>query len=211
MNRIMAGILVLFASIMFAGNARAQFVVTDPGNLTQNTLDAIASAAMAADMLAMLAMMTAAASISNLNDRQDYPTQTQLNNQLFDAKTPASPMATGIVTDEDRRVTGTDASGELLKEQITSAANCAAIAAGNLDALESIRQDGPELLATLKEAMDYAAEKARDTEKAVIDLNKAINFLALCDAANAVAARTDAANLRIQRMRTAAIFATTRP
>lgn len=207
MKRLTLGVAVVAAGMTFAGTARAQFVVSDPTNLVQNTLQAASAIATAADLLSMLTMMTAAATITALSSKQDYPNQNQLGDQLFDPKTPASTTASKIVLDEDRKVTGTDASGELLKQQITGSANLAGIAAANLDALEKEKPDNPKVLPNLKKAMDEVVQETGDTKRAVKEVNKATLLVALGLAQLADQDRTEAAALRRERAKTALIFA----
>ena len=207
MKRLTLGVAVVAAGMTFAGTARAQFVVSDPTNLVQNTLQAASAIATAADLLSMLTMMTAAATITALSSKQDYPKQNQLGDQLFDPKTPASTTASKIVLDEDRKVTGTDASGELLKQQITGSANLAGIAAANLDALEKEKPDNPKVLPNLKKAMDEVVQETGDTKRAVKEVNKATLLVALGLAQLADQDRTEAAALRRERAKTALIFA----
>lgn len=218
MNRIMAGMLMLVTIMMFAGNARAQLIVSDPGNtglstqnLIQNTAQAVSAAATAADVLAMLSMMTAAATISNLNGRQDYPAQTQLNNQLFDARTPGSTTASTIALDEDRAVSETgssDSSGRLLEEQILGSANYAGIASDKLAELENRRPDGPMVLPNVKSALDEIARKTAETTIAVEQNTKATLLVALGVAQLSDESKTQAAALRRERAKTALMFAT---
>ncbi|RZS76864.1 type IV secretion system protein VirB5 [Phyllobacterium myrsinacearum] len=206
MKRLISGLLMLAASMMFAGNARAQFVVSDPGVEAPALATSLSVAATAGDIFTMVTMLTASATLSSFAGKQDYPSSNQLKDQLFDAKTPSSTTATKIMADDERQVTGTDASGKLLKEQITGSANLAGIATDKLNELENEKPESSKPLINIKKSMDEVAQQTTETKIAVKQVNKATLLVALGVAQLADAAKTQAAVMRKERADTALMF-----
>ncbi|MCO5966134.1 DUF4141 domain-containing protein [Sinorhizobium meliloti] len=140
-------VTTLTACLIMQAPARAQWVVTDPGNTYQTAMTAINTTAQlvkTAEILeqtiAMVTMFTSTFGVtgllSQLNQRNQYPSTNKLSEQMFDSQRPVSTTARAIALDRDRVINGNDAHADLLREQITGAANAASVAADNLEMMD---------------------------------------------------------------------------
>ncbi|WFS69655.1 pilin minor subunit VirB5 (plasmid) [Agrobacterium leguminum] len=120
--------------------ADAQFVVSDPATEAETLATALDTAANLEQVITMVTMLTSAFGVTGLltalDQKNQYPSTGKLDEQLFSSKAKTSMTARGIVSDPDRKVIGNDAEGKLLRDQITTSANAAGLAADNLDALD---------------------------------------------------------------------------
>ncbi len=150
-------VTTIAACLIMQAPVRAQFVVTDPGNTYQAAITAGATilnyaktAQMLEQTIAMVGMFTTTFAVtgllSQLNQGNKYPSTNKLSEQMFDSQRPVSATARAIATDRDRAVDGSDAHAELLRGQITGAANAASVAADNLELMDKrLRENGNTL------------------------------------------------------------------
>lgn len=218
MNRKIFYVLITTTCFgVFGGsNARAQLVVSDPSNLIENAAQAISAAATLEQMITMVLMLTAAYDVNGrlggLNRSTEYPGTTQLTNQMFDTNNPASAVARSIAQDQDRQITGTDSSADLLKVQIAGLANSTGIAAQNLDVLDDrLDQNKKTLveLSTSKNIMQATVTNGlvmKQVHDAVIMNAQATNHLIMTVAQASLHEEEEAARQRKMRQDTALLF-----
>lgn len=215
-------VTTLAACLAMQAPARA-LVVTDPGTTYQtwmtnlNTaLNVIKTAEMLEQTITMVAMFTSTFAVtgllSGLNQGNKYPSTTKLSEQMFDSNKPVSATARSIALDRDREIDGSDAHAELLREQISGAANAASIAADNMELMDKrLRENGNTLgqLSRSRNIMQATVTNGlllKQIHDAIIQNSQATSLLTMATAQAGLHAAEEAAAQRRERQETAKIF-----
>ncbi|RVH08336.1 pilin minor subunit VirB5 [Sinorhizobium meliloti] len=216
-------VTTIAACLIMQAPVRAQFVVTDPGNTYQAAITAGATilnyaktAQMLEQTIAMVGMFTTTFAVtgllSQLNQGNKYPSTNKLSEQMFDSQRPVSATARAIATDRDRAVDGSDAHAELLRGQITGAANAASVAADNLELMDKrLRENGNTLgqLSRSRNIMQATVTNGlllKQVHDAIIQNSQATSLLTMATAQASLHAAEEAAAQRRERLETAKIF-----
>ncbi|GAJ95572.1 MULTISPECIES: pilin minor subunit VirB5 [Rhizobium] len=208
--------MALTVSLLSAGSARAQFVVSDPGTEAETLATALTTAENLSQTIAMVTMLTSAYGVTglltSLNQKNQYPSTRDLDTEMFSARTPMSTMARAITTDRDRAVVGGDAEAELLRSQITGAANSAGIAADNLEAMDKRLTANTETSAQLSRSRNIMQATVtnglllKQIHDAMIQNVQATNLLTMTTAQAGLHEAEEAAAQRKEHQKTAVIF-----
>ncbi|NTF91463.1 pilin minor subunit VirB5 [Agrobacterium rhizogenes] len=130
----------LAVSLLTVGPVRAQFVVSDPATEAETLATALETADNLIQTTMMVTMLTSAYGVTglltSLNQKNQYPSTTNLDTEMFSARMPMSTTARAITNDADRTLVGGDAEADLLRSQITGSANSAGIAADILEVMD---------------------------------------------------------------------------
>lgn len=131
---------------------------------------------------------------------------------MFDSQRPVSATARAIATDRDRAIDGSDAHAELLRGQITGAANAASVAADNLELMDKrLRENGNTLgqLSRSRNIMQATVTNGlllKQIHDAIIQNSQATSLLTMATAQASLHAAEEAAAQRRERLETAKIF-----
>ncbi|MER9303002.1 type IV secretion system protein VirB5 [Mesorhizobium sp. M0152] len=216
-------VTTLAASLLLHGQARSQWIVTDPVTETQSTLTAISNAAILersietlATTIEMVTMLTSSFAVtgllSSLNQGNHYPSSNKLEEQMFDARAPASIMARNIAKDPNRIVNGTDSEAKLLQGQIAGAANAAAIAADTLGMMDKRLKDNAGTLGQLSRSGNIMQATVtnglvlKQIHDAMIQNVQATSLLTMATAQGSLHAVEEAATQRREHQDTANMF-----
>ncbi|ARP67177.1 MULTISPECIES: type IV secretion system protein VirB5 [Mesorhizobium] len=218
-------VTTLAVSFLLSTQARSQFIVSDPALTVQAGLTAGSTAAMLiksaqtlATTIEMVEILKSSFAVTGLlgalNQGNHYPSSNKLDGQMFDARAPVSTMARTIVQDPTRRVTGTDSEAKLLEEQITGAANAAALAADTLDVMDKrlkANDNTPGQLSRSRNIVQATVTNGlvlKQIHDAVIQNVEATSLLTMTTAQGSLHAVEEAATQRRERQDTAKMFGT---
>ncbi|ABC92915.1 UNVERIFIED_ORG: type IV secretion system protein VirB5 [Rhizobium aethiopicum] len=203
-------------SLLSVVPARAQMVVSDPVADAETLATALATADNLAQTIAMVTMLTSAYGVTGLltllNQKNQYPATRDLDTEMFSAQRPASTTARAIAGDADRTVTGSDAEADLLRSQITGAANSTGIAADNLEAMDKRLKANAETSAQLSRSRNIMQATVtnglllKQIHDAAIQNVQATSLLTMTTAQAGLHAAEEAAEQRKEHQKTAAIF-----
>ncbi|WEX79569.1 pilin minor subunit VirB5 (plasmid) [Sinorhizobium numidicum] len=213
----------LAACLIMQAPARAQWVVTDPAtnvntwlSYVNSGLSLIKTADLLEQTMTMVAMFTSSFAVtgllSQLNQENKYPSTNNLSEQMFDSKRPVSSTARSIAMDRDRVIDGGDAHAELLREQITGAANTASIAADNLESMDKRLRENANTLRQLSRSRNIMQATVtnglllKQIHDAIIQNSQATSLLTMATAQASLHAAEEAAAQRRERQETAKIF-----
>ncbi|KWV51286.1 MULTISPECIES: pilin minor subunit VirB5 [Rhizobium] len=208
-----AALAVSFLSI---GPARAQFVVTDPATELETLTTALEMAASLEQTVTMVAMLTSAFGVTglltSLNQKNQYPSTRNLEQEMFSARMPMSTTARSIVDDADRAIIGRDAEAGLLRSQIAGSANSAGIAADNLEAMDKRLSANAETSAQLSRSGNIMQATVtnglllKQVHDAIIQNVQATSLLTMATAQAGLHEAEEAAAQRKEHQKTAIIF-----
>ncbi|QND61632.1 type IV secretion system protein VirB5 [Mesorhizobium huakuii] len=213
----------LAASLLLQGQARSQFIVSDPLTETQATATAVSTAAILENASATLAntinmvdMLTSSFAVvgllGSLDQRNHYPSSNQLEKQMFDSQTPASNIARQIAQEPNRSVIGTDLEAGQLRTQIAGAANAAGIAAESLVMMDKRLQENARTLGQLSRSRNIMQATVtnglvlKHIHDAIIQNAQATSLLTMATAQASLRAAEEAAMQRREHQKTASIF-----
>lgn len=207
---------VLTCSFLYIQPARAQFVVSDPATEAETLATALATAENLTQTIAMVTMLTSAYGVAglltSLNQKNQYPSTKDLDNEMFSPRMPMSTTARAITSDTDRAVVGSDAEADLLRSQITGSANSAGIAADNLETMDkrlTANADTSAQLSRSRNIMQATVTNGlllKQIHDAMIQNVQATSLLTMTTAQAGLHEAEEAAAQRKEHQKTAVIF-----
>ncbi|MBO9136608.1 pilin minor subunit VirB5 [Rhizobium sp. VS19-DR104.2] len=210
------GLTVLVASLLISTPTKAQFVVSDPVTESETLATALSTASNLEQMITMVTVLTSAFGVvglmSALDQKNQYPSTNMLEKQMFSADGTNSDVARAITSDNDRQVSGSDAEADLLREQITGAANAIGVAAENLDAMDKRLDANSKTAGQLSRSRNIMQATVlnglllKHIHDAIIQNVQATNLLTMTTAQSGLHEAEEAAVQRDEHQKTARIF-----
>lgn len=215
-------ILLALASFgVFATEAKAQFVVSDPGT------EAMTAATSAGVDTLNVGVETLNEGMRELIGHVSVPRATEdgmpttppspapaLDNELYNSEAPTASPAATIYADGAKDLVGTDAEAALLREQLAGEVNAVGKANTDLTVLDSRLAASQATMAQLTSAPDLmqatvnVGVMAKRTHDATVMAARATYFNALVTSQTNLNQVKEAAEQREEHMRTFAIFGT---